>query len=336
MADVFPQKQNASYDKLKSRFADRVDVPQDRRFLGFDAYRKAMDTLKRGDVVILATPPAFRWVHFTYAIEKGLHTFMEKAVTVDGPTTRRVIALGEQASKKNLKVGVGLMIRHCRARQELHRRIRGGEIGDIGAARAAWAALAAGAPAGRHQRCTRRSGTPLWASGGVFNDYNIHQIDERCWMKGAAGGGARGGRRRIAASPIRISTPTGTPSGWDQALLQRPTCRDARGVASYAHGTKGSAIISTLSHEPGYTRIFKGHKLPRVSGRKELPPTPDPNLAWAFPQPEKSPYQWEWDDHGGDPGTGLQRSAARRGGEPGGIDGRMAAHTGRSSPSIRC
>ncbi len=67
-----------------------------------------MDVLKPGDVVIFATPPAFRWVHFTYAIQKGLHTFMEKPVTVDGPTTRRMIALGEEAKKKNLKVGVGL------------------------------------------------------------------------------------------------------------------------------------------------------------------------------------------------------------------------------------
>ena len=97
--------------------------------LGFDAFRGAMDSLKKGDVVILGTPPAFRWVQFTYAIENGLHTFMEKPVTVDGPTTRRMFQLGEQAAAKNLKVGVGLMVRHCRARQELWQRIRNGEIG---------------------------------------------------------------------------------------------------------------------------------------------------------------------------------------------------------------
>jgi predicted dehydrogenase len=91
-----------------------VDVPPDRRFLGFDAYKQAMDAVKPGDVVILGTPPAFRWVQFTYAIDKGLHTFMEKPVTVDGPTTRRMLKLGELASQKNLKVGVGLMVRHCR------------------------------------------------------------------------------------------------------------------------------------------------------------------------------------------------------------------------------
>ncbi len=67
-----------------------------------------------GDVVILATPPAFRWVHFTYAIQKGINVFMEKPVTVDGPTTRRMIELAKKADEKNLKVGVGLMVRHCR------------------------------------------------------------------------------------------------------------------------------------------------------------------------------------------------------------------------------
>ena len=72
---------------LKNELSDKVDVPEDRKFIGFDGYQKAMDCLKPGDVVILATPPAFRWVHFTYAIEKGLNVFMEKPVTVDGPTT---------------------------------------------------------------------------------------------------------------------------------------------------------------------------------------------------------------------------------------------------------
>ena len=77
MADVVPKKMSDSYDKLKTQFAAQVDVPPDRRFLGFDAYRQAMDSVKAGDVVILGTPPAFRWVQFTYAIDKGLNTFMD-------------------------------------------------------------------------------------------------------------------------------------------------------------------------------------------------------------------------------------------------------------------
>src|SRR6267142_1295522 len=58
------------------------DVPPERRFIGFDGYRHAMDCLRPGDVVILATPPAFRWVHFTYAIERGLNVFLEKPLSV--------------------------------------------------------------------------------------------------------------------------------------------------------------------------------------------------------------------------------------------------------------
>src|SRR3989442_438486 len=90
-----------------------------------------MDCLKPGDIAIFTTPLAFRWVHFTYAIQKGLNVFMEKPLTADGPTSRRMLKLAEDASAKNLKVGVGLMSRHSRALQELHQRIQDGEIGDL-------------------------------------------------------------------------------------------------------------------------------------------------------------------------------------------------------------
>src|SRR5207245_1238420 len=131
MADLFPERLANDLNKLQQQFPSQVEVPPDRQFLGFDAYRKAMDCLKPGDVAIFATPPAFRWVHFTYAIQKGLNVFMEKPVTVDGPTTRKLFELADASEKKGLKVGVGLMIRHCKARQELHRRIEAGEIGEI-------------------------------------------------------------------------------------------------------------------------------------------------------------------------------------------------------------
>ena len=131
MADVFEDKLNGSYENLKRGNGDKMDVPQDRKFIGFDGYKKAMDCLKAGDIVILTTPPAFRWVMFTYAIEKGLNVFMEKPVTVDGPSTRKMLKLAEEATAKNLKVGVGLMSRHSRALQELAKRIQDGEIGDV-------------------------------------------------------------------------------------------------------------------------------------------------------------------------------------------------------------
>ena len=98
MADVFPQHIEhslknltqgiqASYDRTASAsLADRIDVPPERRFAGFDGYQKAMDCLRPGDVAIFTTPPVFRWVHFGYAIQRGLNVFMEKPLAADGPT----------------------------------------------------------------------------------------------------------------------------------------------------------------------------------------------------------------------------------------------------------
>src|SRR6266567_5545471 len=174
MADVFPQKLSDSHGRLRGRFAPQMDVPQERQFIGFDAFRKAMDCLKPGDVAILATPPAFRWVQFRYAIDKGLNVFMEKPVSVDGPTTRRMIALGEEAGRKNLKVGVGLMVRHCRARQELLSRIRDGQVGDIVALRGYRMGSGGGTAPVKPEGITelmyqiRLFHSFLWASGGVF------------------------------------------------------------------------------------------------------------------------------------------------------------------------
>ena len=90
MADIYRDRLDRSYNAIHDRYGDKVNVTDDRKFIGFDAYKKAIDCLKPGDVVIFATPCAFRWVHFTYAIEKGVNVFMEKPVTADGPTSRRL------------------------------------------------------------------------------------------------------------------------------------------------------------------------------------------------------------------------------------------------------
>src|SRR5690606_19296928 len=109
MADVFQSKLNASYEGLKSQYADKMDVPEDRRIVSFDGYKQVMDMLRPGDIVILTTPCAFRAPMFAYAIEKGLNVFMEKPVTADAPTSIRMFELAKKADEKNLKVGVGLM-----------------------------------------------------------------------------------------------------------------------------------------------------------------------------------------------------------------------------------
>jgi predicted dehydrogenase len=310
MADVFAERLDRSHETLKSAatrtvgtadawvggFArSQVDVPPERRFLGFDAYQKAMDCLKPGDVVILTTPVAFRWVHFAYAIAKGLNVFMEKPISVDGPTTRRMIALGEDVAKKNLKVGVGLMCRHCKAREELDTRIKAGQIGDITMMRSYRLVSPAGftgpKPPTQSEllfQVQRYLGF-FWASGGVFHDYVAHNVDECCWMKGAWPVRAQGmGGRLYRGDAIdqnfdHYSIEYTFGDGTKLFLQSRyePGCHEE--FASYAHGTKGSAVISTYVHTPAKCRIYRGHEM-----------TPA-NLAWAFPQPEPNPYQLEWD-----------------------------------------
>jgi predicted dehydrogenase len=343
MADVVPKKLNDSYDKLKSQFANQVDVPQERRFLGFDAFRNAMDAMKPGDVVILGTPPAFRWVQFTHAIDKGLHTFMEKPVTVDGPTTHRMFKLGELATKKNLKVGVGLMVRHCKARQELLDRIRSGQIGDIVSMRAYRMGQGGGTAGPKPADVSeltyqiQRFHAFLWASGGVFSDYYIHQIDECSWMKGAwpveahAVGGRHYRRDSLDQNFDTYSVQYVYPDGTRLFFDGRNMAGARNEFASYAHGTKGSAVISTLVHTPGMTRIYKGHNIPRVSSKQDLPLPPDPNLVWAFPQPEPSPYQLEWDDLMEAIRRDKPYNEVKRGAEASLVTsmGRMAAHTGQ-------
>ena len=343
MADVFEHRLKSAYEAIKKKHEDQVDVPADRRFIGFDAYKQAMDCLKKGDVAIFTTPLAFRWVHFKYAIEKGLHVFMEKPLTADGPTSRRMLELAKQASAKNLKVGVGLKSRHSRALQELHKRIQDGEIGDLVLLRACRlggrSGLADRRPADTselmYQVC--RFHAFLWASGGLFSDFNIHQIDECSWMKGAwpVEAHALGGRhyrgdaidQNFDTYSVQFVYPDGTRLFFDGRNVTG--CHDE--FASYAHGSKGSAVISTLVHTPGMTRIYKGHRIPWVSSRKDLPLPQDPNLVWAYPQPELSPYQLEWDDLMDAIRQDKPYNEVQRGAEASLVTsmGRMAAHTGQ-------
>src|SRR3954471_10889469 len=188
MADVFENKMSGSYNSLKKTFESQLTVTPENKFIGFDGYQHAMDQLKPGDVVILTTPLAFRWVHFKYAISKGLNVFMEKPLTADGPTSRRMLELAEQASAKNLKVGVGLMSRHSRAMQEVQQRIQDGEIGDLvllrgyrmhGPVGSAFSEKWPGTPSELLWQISRFHSF-LWASGGCYSDFYIHHIDHLC------------------------------------------------------------------------------------------------------------------------------------------------------------
>ncbi len=338
MADVFENRQATSYKALSKKFGEKVTVSEDTKFIGFDAYQRAMDVLRPGDVVILTTPPAFRWVHFTYAIERGLNVFMEKPVTVDGPSSRRMFKLGEEAKKKNLKVGVGLMCRHCTARGELFHRIKDGQIGTITELRAYRMAgptgsAATGGPS-NHPKPEGMSDLMyqisrfhafLWLSGGAYSDFLIHNIDECCWMKDAwpINAESTGGRhyrgKDIDQNFDHYSTEFTFADGTKLMLRGRtmPGCQSR--FASFAHGTKGSAVISSRAHAPSRARIYKGWNFVKE------------DLAWEFPQPEPNPYQVEWDDLIEAIRQDLPYNEVERGVQASLTTsmGRMAAHTGQ-------
>ncbi len=280
--------------------------------------------------MIFGTPPAFRWVHFTYAIDKGVNVFMEKPVTVDGPTTKRMIELAKKADAKNLKVGVGLMVRHCRGRQQLKERLDSGEIGEIHTMRAyrmGGRAATLGPNTGGTSDLlyqVRRFHSFLWASGGLYSDYYIHQIDECSWMKGAWPVEARAfGARHYRGNSVdqnldnysvEYTFADGTKFFYGGRHMNG--CENA--FNSFVHGTKGSAVVSTSSHTPGKVRTYSDQNMARE------------NLIWHFPQPEPNPYQLEFDDlidaiRADQPYNEVERGAIA---SMVTSMGRMAAHTG--------
>ncbi|MCW5555420.1 MAG: Gfo/Idh/MocA family oxidoreductase [Verrucomicrobiae bacterium] len=340
MADVFEGRLNSSVSNLRRNFASKMDVPKDRQFVGLDGYKKAMDCLKPGDVAIFATPPAFRWVHFTYAIQKGLHVFMEKPITVDGPTSKRMFDLAEKASAKNLKVGVGLMSRHSRALQEMVKRIHDGEIGEIILQRG----YRMHGPVGFFSSLPKPPGVSdlmyqierfhsfIWASGGNYSDFYIHIIDHLGWMKNAWPVRAQAlGGRHYRQSPEGITYvdqnfdtyaaeytyADGTKFYFDGRCMTG--CYD--NFSSYIHGTKGSGIGSK-SGDCGYpSSLYKG-QTPKSAERIW-----ESNIA---PE-ERDPYQNEWNDLMAAIRKDQPYNEVKRGVEASLVTsmGRMAAHTGQ-------
>ena len=340
MADVFPNRLQSSLENLKSQFASQTDVPPERQFIGFDAYRKAMDCLRPGDIAIFATPPAFRWVHYAYAIEKGLHVFMEKPVTVDGPTTKRMFQLADAAEKKNLKAGVGLMSRHSRALEELASRLREGQLGELVMLRGYrmhgpvgyFSSLPKPPDMNELLYQVQRFHSFLWASGGAFSDFYIHIIDHCGWMKGAWPVRAQGlGGRHFRRSPegvdyvdqnfdsysVEYQFADGTTFIMDGRCMVGCTER----YMSYAQGTKGLAIISAHGDCGLPSRIYKGRAPERA------------DLVWEskVKPGEENPYQNEWNDLVEAILKDKPYNEVRRGAEASLVTsmGRMAAHTGQ-------
>jgi predicted dehydrogenase len=335
MADVFQERLNTSYDNLMQRHSQNMDVPQERKFIGFDAYKHAMDCLKPGDIAIFTTPLAFRWVFFTYAIEKGLNVFMEKPLIADGPSARKMLTLAEEAKAKNLKVGVGLMSRHSRSLQELQQRIQDGQIGDVillrgyrmsGPLGSAFSEKWPGSPSELLWQIARFHSF-IWASGGCFSDFYIHHIDHLCWMKNAwpVKAQALGGRHYRGTAVDQNFDSYSVEYTFDDGAKMYMDGRCVAGCndiySSYAHGSKGNAIVAHDGDCGMPSSIHSGQKPQRD------------NLIWQsnVSPGERDPYDNEWNDLVDAIRNDKPYNEVPRGVQASVVTsmGRMAAHTGQ-------
>ncbi|MCU0961194.1 MAG: Gfo/Idh/MocA family oxidoreductase [Pirellulaceae bacterium] len=327
MADLFADRLQNSWNALHDQFQDRIDVPEDRRFVGFDAYQKAIDCLGPDDVVLLTTHAAFRPMMFEYAVRKGVNVFAEKSFATDGPAVRRWLAAAELAEQKNLKVGVGFMWRHSQARQEVIQRIHDGAIGDVHTLRI----YRVHGPVHCPPRPTEQNEIEFqirvpnsftWVSSGFFIDWHCHNIDVACWAKGAWPVKAQGmGGRCYPEAGNQFDHYTVEYTFADGAKLfcfSRHMNNCWNTYADYAHGSKGSAVIMTDLAQPD-SRIYQSQRID-----EEAP-------VWKFGKPDPNPYHVEWQVLVDAIRQDKPHNEARRAGEAevAALMGRIATHTGQ-------
>ncbi len=329
LADLFPNRLANAHQVLTEKFKDRIDVPANRQFVGFDAYKAAIDSLRPGDVAMLTGYSGFRPTQLEYAVQKGVNVFMEKSFAPDAPGLRRVIKAGELAQQKNVKIAAGLQCRHSRNRQQLIERLRNGELGTVQLIRA-YRMQPVGAlkklPAGEKELFwqIRNFVHFLWVSGGLFAEMNIHQIDEICWLKDAWPVTAHGVGGRAADSTdcgqnldslsIEWTFADGTKA--TDTVRWLPKCHEE--FATYVHGTKCAAQFSG-PHHLGTVQVYKDQRC-----------APD-NIAWRAPKETNTPWQEEWNDlllaiREDRPHNEAKRAALSNMAD---LMGRAAVHTGK-------
>ena len=269
MADLFPERLKGSLGQLERRdqYKGRIDVPEDRQFVGFDAYQKALEA--GADLVILATPPGFRPIHFEAAVKAGKHVFMEKPVATDAAGVRKVLAAAEESKQKGLGVGVGLQRRHQKGYIETMNRLKDGAIGDIVALRVYWNGTT---PWTRHRaELEQRAGRPLtemeyqcrnwyyftWICGDHIVEQHIHNLDVGNWLKDAYPVKANG----MGGCQVRNGKDTGETFDhhyvefeYADGSRMYSQCRHIQGcwnsVSEHAHGSNGYCDISRHTIEP--------------------------------------------------------------------------------------
>lgn len=263
LADAFEGNAKGFAELLRKDKADLIDLPDDRIFWGLDSYKKAIDCLGEGGVILLAAPPAFRPLHLEYAANKGVHIFMEKSFAVDGPGLRRAKAAWDLANGKGLKVMTGLNNRNYHPTAETVKAIQDGAIGDI----TACFTYRLHGPLGlggrgdftplQHQ--LRNMNCFNWLFGSQNLDWAIHNIDITCWAKQehpvwVQGSGGRQVRTSKDDSWDHMQNEYLFQDGVRMIVTVRQIPNTWGSFRSVIQGTKGMAIVGEGIGNP---RIYK-------------------------------------------------------------------------------
>jgi predicted dehydrogenase len=185
MADAFADRLDTHHDSLKKLLPDKVDVPQERRFVGFDVYKELIDS--GVDVVLLATPPHFRPMHMEYAVARNKHVFSEKPMAVDAAGVRSVLQTAQEAKKKNLCLVSGFCFRYDPAKRETIARLHDGAIGDILAIQANYNTgliwdRGTEDPFNTMEYQMRNWYYYTWLSGDHIVEQHCHNLDKAAWV----------------------------------------------------------------------------------------------------------------------------------------------------------
>ncbi|MDD3063059.1 MAG: Gfo/Idh/MocA family oxidoreductase [Massilibacteroides sp.] len=245
LGDTFQERVDGLADKLKKE--KNIDIPADKRFVGLDAYKQVIDS--GVDVVIVATPPTFRPIHFQYATEKGKHSFLEKPICVDPVGYRMIMATAKQAAAKGLRVVTGTQRHHQRSYVESYKKIMEGTIGEITGGVVYWnqSMLWYRERQKKWNDCEWMIKDWVnwkWLSGDHIVEQHVHNIDVFTWFSGlkpvkAVGFGSR--QRRLTGDQYdNFSVDFTMENGIHLHSMCRQIDGCANNVSEFIQGTKGS------------------------------------------------------------------------------------------------
>ena len=257
MADAFRDRLDSSFknigEALKESGLDaKLQVKEENKFIGFDAYQKA---IALADVVILATPPGFRPIHFEEAIRQNKHVFMEKPVATDPAGIQKVLEVAQLAKQKKLNVVVGLQRRYQTSYRELMKRIQDGAVGDIVSAQAYWnndgVWVNPRKPGMTEMEYQMRNWYYfVWLCGDHITEQHIHNLDVINWVMDSYPVSAQGmGGREVRKGKDygEIFDHHYVEFQYGNGVLLNSQCRHIKGTMSkvdeYIAGTKGKVYF---------------------------------------------------------------------------------------------